>query len=282
MRLRLFRFSNGRLPLSFAALILLGTLLLKLPGVLKHGTLSWIDALFTSCSAVCLNGLAVVPTPEFSFGGKCILLLLIQIGCFGILSLSAIILLAAGRGLSFRDTLVMYDLNDRFSRRCTESLVRTIGLYTAISEAAGAVLMFPGFMLQGFDLPDSLGYAVFYSVGSFCNAGIGPLPSIAEAGRYVQLVSMIQIVLGGVGAYVVYDLLEACRDRSHRIRLHSRIVLWASGILLVGGAAFLWLAGQVPGEGELKFFDALYLSAASRTAPYSRYVPRAFMWWSSR
>ena len=269
MRFRLFRFGNGQLPVSFAVLIAVGTLLLKLPGMLKTGTLSWIDALFTSCSAVCLNGLAVIPTAEFTPAGQFILLALIQIGCFGILSLSAIILLVAGRGLSFSNTLVMYNLNDRFSRRCTESLVRTIAGYTLISEAVGAVLMFPGFMFQGFGFWESLWYALFYSVGSFCNAGIGPLESIAAAGRYVQLVSLILIVLGGLGVYVIYDLLEGFRDPNHRMRLHSRIVLRASLILLAGGAAFLWLAGQVPGDAALGFFDALYLSAAARTAGYS-------------
>ena len=88
MRFRLFRFGNGQLPVSFAALILLGTLLLKLPGMLDEGCLSWTDAFFTSCSALCLNGLAVVPTSEFSFSGQLVLLTLIQVGCFGILSIS--------------------------------------------------------------------------------------------------------------------------------------------------------------------------------------------------
>ena len=269
MRLRIFKFGNGQLPVSFALIILIGALLLRLPGVLKSGTLSWIDALFTSCSAVCLNGLAVAPTAEFSFPGQMLLLLLIQVGCFGILSLSAMVLLMLGRGLSFSNTLVMYNLNDRFSLRCTESLIRTIAIYTFLSEAAGFLLMLPGFLWNGFGWK-SLWYALFYSVGSFCNSGMGPLPGgMAQAGRYVQAVSMVLIVLGGLGVYVIYDLLEMVRDRNHRMRLHSRIVLWTSGILLAGGAAVLWLAGQGPGDAALGGFDAMFLSVSSRTAGYS-------------
>ena len=204
MQNRSFRFGNSLLPLSFAGLILLGALLLKLPGMLEDRQLSWIDALFTSCSAVCLNGLAVIPTSEFSFSGQLVLLVLIQIGCFGIVSLSAIVLLMAGKGLSFSNNLVMYKLNDSFSRGGTEALVRTIAIYTLVSEAVGFLLMLPGFLMQGFGW-SSIWYALFYSIGSFCNSGMGPLPhGIADAGRYVQTVSMALIVLGGMlGAVVV-------------------------------------------------------------------------------
>ena len=103
MRLSLLK--KGQLPLSFAALILFGVLLLQLPGVLRSGErLSLLDTVFTACSAVCLNGLAVIPLTEFSFLGQIIILLLIQLGCFGILALSAMILLMLGRGLSFSNT----------------------------------------------------------------------------------------------------------------------------------------------------------------------------------
>lgn len=271
MRLRFFRFGNGQLPLSFALLILCGTLLMLLPGVLKSGEMSLIDAVFTSCSAVCLNGLSVIPASEFTFFGQLLLLLLIQVGCFGILSLSAMILLMLGRGLSFSNTLVMYNLNDRFSLGCTEELVRTIAGYTFISEAVGFLLMLPGFLLHGdFGVWESLWYALFYAVGSFCNAGIGPLPGdIADAGRYVQVISIMLIIFGGIGVYVIYDILEMFRDRRHRMRLHSRIVLWSTGILLIAGTLLLWSTSMLPSAETLDFWDALYLSESSRTAGYT-------------
>lgn len=269
MRLSLLK--KGQLPLSFAVLIFFGTLLLLLPGLLcSGGRLSVLDAVFTSCSAVCLNGLAVVPLCEFTFWGQLIILFLIQLGCFGILSLSAIVLLLLGRGLSFSDTLMMYNLNDRFSLRCTESLLRTIATYTLIAEAVGFVLMLPGFLVGGFGFWKSVWYALFYSVGSFCNSGMGPLAGdIADAGRYVQAISIGLIQLGGIGVYVIYDLLQRISRNEHRIRLHSRIVLTTTAVLLLSGMVILYLAGFAPSGEPLKFFDALYLSATARTAGYT-------------
>lgn len=269
MRLNLLK--KGQLPLSFAGLILGGTLLLLLPGLLRNGgRLSVLDAAFTACSAVCLNGLAVVPLHEFNFLGQLIILLLIQLGCFGILALSAIILLMLGRGLSFSDTLVMYNLNDRFSLGCTESLLRTIATYTLISEAAGFVLMLPGFIWGGFGFAESLWYALFYSVGSFCNSGMGPLAGdIADTGRYVQAVSIGLIELGGIGVYVIYDLLQKFNKKEHRIRLHSRIVLTTTAVLLISGMVILYLLSLSPGAETMEFFDALYMSATARTTGYA-------------
>ncbi len=267
MRINLIK--KGGLPLSFAALITAGTLLLMLPGVCKQD-LSLVDAFFTACSAVCLNGLAVIGTYEFTFFGQLIILILIQLGCFGILSLSAMILLLAGRGLSFSDTLLMYNLNDRFSLGSTEAMLKVIAKYTFLCEGIGALLMLPGFIFGGFGFFRSIWLSVFYSVGSFCNAGIGPLRGdIAAAGRYVQCISLTLIFLGGLGIYVIYDLLQMLRDRHHHMRLHSRIVLRCCSVLIICGTLSLYLLSLAPSGSDLKLFDAFYLSITSRTAGYS-------------
>lgn len=267
MRLTLIR--KGGVPLSFAILIIIGTFLLMLPGVCTSG-LTLTDAFFTSCSAVCLNGLMVIGTANFTFAGQFIILVLIQLGCFGILSLTAIVLLLSGKELSVNNTLIMYNLNDRFSLGGTESLMRTIATYTFICEAAGAILMFPGFLIGGFGFLQSLWLALFYSVGSFCNAGIGPLPGdIAQAGRYVQVISLALIFLGGLGVYVIYDLLQMLKNRHHHMRLHSRIVLKCCAVLIVCGTLALYLISMAPSGSDLELFDAFYLSITSRTAGYS-------------
>ena len=267
MRIHLIR--KGGLPLSFAILIAIGTLLLMLPGVCRV-ELPLTDAFFTACSAVCLNGLSTVATADFTFFGQLIILVLIQLGCFGILSLGAFILLLASGELSLDSTLIMYNLNDRFSLGSTESLLRTIANYTFICEAVGAVLMLPGFLCQGFGFFESLWYSVFYAVGSFCNAGIGPLRGdIAVTGRYVQCVSLALIFLGGLGVYVIYDLIQMCRNRHHKMRLHSRIVLRCCSVLIVCGTTMLYLLSLSPDGSDLKLFDAFYLSITSRTAGYS-------------
>ena len=267
MHLDLIR--KGGLPLSFAVLIAMGTALLLIPGVCIR-EISLTDAFFTSCSAVCLNGLMVIGTGEFTFWGQLIILILIQLGCFGILSLTAIVLLLSGKELSMNGTLIMYNLNDRFSLGSTESLMRTIASYTFICELAGAILMFPGFLIGGFGFFRSIWLAIFYSIGSFCNAGIGPLAGdIAEAGRYVQVISLVLIFLGGLGVYVIYDLLQMLKTRHHRMRLHSRIVLKCCMVLIVCGTLSLYFISLAPSGSTLKLFDAFYLSITSRTAGYS-------------
>ena len=265
----LYLIKKGGLPLSFALLIAIGTVLLLLPGVC-NADLGVTDAFFTACSAVCLNGLATVHASEFTLFGQFILLILIQLGCFGILSLSAIILLFAGKSLSFSSTLIMFNLNDRFSLGGTESLLKTIALYTFVTEGVGALLMVPGFLFQGFGFFTSIWYAIFYSVGSFCNAGIGPLPGdIAQAGRYVQTISLVLIFLGGLGIYAIYDLILTMRDPHHKIRLHSRIVLVCCAVLIFTGTLSLYLLSMAPTGCDLHLFDAFYLSITARTAGYS-------------
>jgi trk system potassium uptake protein TrkH len=131
--------------------------------------------------------------------------------------------------------------------------------------------MFPGFLFQGYGFFTSLWYAVFYSVGSFCNAGIGPLPGdIAQAGRYIQVISLILIFLGGLGIYAIYDLLQTARNPGkHRMRLHSRIVLVCCAVLIITGTMSLFLLSMAPTGCDLHFFDAFYLSITARTAGYS-------------
>ena len=253
--------------LSFIGLIVTGTLLLKIPGMYERapgapdvelktgrgpaggagvrpegkmksdpkreagGRLKWVDALFVATSAVCVTGLSPVEMTDFNFFGKLVVLVLIQLGGFGIMTLSAAILLAIGRGLSFSDALMVSNLNESFSLRGTESLLRMVVTYTIVAEAAGALLMLPGMVvfeygeLQQLPASDStilealrltvgsfargFGDAVFLSVSSFCNAGFSPVAdNLAKVGRWVQFVSLLLMITGGIGIYVVYDLRQ--------------------------------------------------------------------------
>ena len=263
------------LLLSFGALILIGMLLLLLPGILHHGRLSLADALFMSCSAVCLNGLATVPLTQFTFGGQLILLVLVQCGSIGIMSLSAAVMLMLGRNLSFSDTLMLNNLNDRFTLRGTENLTRMVLNYTLICEAAGALLMFPAFLIAGKGFFTSLWYSLFFSIASFCNSGLSLMPgSMANVGRFIQSISMIEMFLGGLGVYVIYDLHQKLRERHHRVRLHTRLVLSMAILLVITGTLLLWLLSRTDSEtAMLKWFDALFLSVACRTTGYSTIDP---------
>jgi len=255
---------------SFAGLIAAGTLLLELPWAYR-GVLSWPDACFMATSAVCVTGLATVPVGDFTWFGQTVLLLLIQLGGIGIMTLSASILLLVGRGLSFSDTLLISSLSDNFSLPRTEGLVRTVVQYTLVSEAIGFLLLLPGFWGR-YPLQEAMWYSLFHSVSAFCNAGLSPLPdSLIGQGRWTQGVIAGLIIFGGLGVYVIYDLLLVLRRRQYRLRVHSRVVLFATLILIVAGTLLLWLIGQGRMH-PIAWFDAFFQSVTARTAGFNSVV----------
>ncbi|MDR0933380.1 MAG: hypothetical protein LBM70_10250 [Victivallales bacterium] len=253
--------------LAFVVLIVVGTLLLKLPWSYA-GDLPWVDAFFAATSAVCVTGLASVSVCDFTWFGQLIILLLIQFGGIGIMTLSALILLLLGRGLSFSNTLLMSTLTDNFSLRGTEGLIRTVVEYALFSEAVGFLLLLPGFWAK-YAWDEAIWYSVFHSISAFCNAGISPLPdSMIGQARWTQMVIAALIVLGGVGVYVIYDLLMAFRRKDYRLRVHSRVVLTTTLILIVGGTVLLWLNGLAKGT-NLSWYDAIFQSISARTAGFN-------------
>ena len=251
--------------LSFGMLILLGTLLLKIPGMYRPGPLSWVDALFTSTSSVCVTGLTVKSISDFSFFGQLVVMLLIQAGGLGIMTLSASILLALGRGLSFGNSLMISNLNDKFSLRGTESLLRTVMIYTFAAEAAGFLALLPGMWFSGIGFWKGLWGALFMTVSSFCNAGMTPFPdSLVGISRAAQLVCALLAITGGLGVYVIYDLLQAARRRQTRLRVHSKLVLYTTVTLLVVGTVAIWSFGWAT-DKKLSWFDAFFFAVTSRT-----------------
>ena len=201
---------------SFAALIFFGTLLLKLPFILKSGeSLSWIDALFTATTSVCVTGLTTVNLADFTWLGQMIVTCLIQLGGIGIMTLSASILLALGKGLSFSNSLMVSHLNDNFSLRGSESLTRTVIHYTLGCELIGFVVIFVGFMIERRgEIWLSLWQSVMLAVSGFCNAGLSPFKdSLISCGRVTQFGVCCEGILGGLGVYVIYDILQVLKKK---------------------------------------------------------------------
>jgi len=251
--------------LSFACLIGVGTLLLKIPGMFRGGDLSWVDSLFTATTSICITGLTVRPVTEFSFAGQLVIMLLIQAGGLGIMTLSASILLALGRGLSFSDSLLISNLNDKFSLRGTESLLRTVMVYTFVAEAVGFLLLLPGVLISDVDVLEGIWGALFLSVSSFCNAGLTTFrDSLVGIHRSAQLVSSLLSITGGLGVYVIYDLTQVARRRKNRLRVHSKLVLYTTAFLLIFGTLALWTFGRASGR-PLDWFDAYCFAVFSRT-----------------
>lgn len=273
--------------LSFIVLIVVGALLLLIPGMYKE-RLHWLDALFTSTSAVCVTGLACKPISSFSFWGQLVILLLIQLGGLGIMTLSASILLALGRGLSFSNSLMVSNLNDNFSLRGTESLLRTVMIYTFVAEGVGFIAILPGMLysnIDGFGTWEKLWGSLFLSVSSFCNSGMTTFPDSLESVHWAaKLPAALLAITGGLGVYVIYDLVQTWHDRTHRLRVHSRLVICTTFVLLAAGTIAIFflsnnseLSNNVAKAGNhvakvkdgLGWFDAFCFSVTSRTCGWN-------------
>ncbi|MBQ7696304.1 MAG: hypothetical protein IJT50_14415 [Lentisphaeria bacterium] len=269
---------------TFAAMIAAGIGLLLLPWQASGSPRAAVDSVFTAVSAVCVTGLVTIDVSKISWPEQLIVITLVQLGALGIMTLSASILLALGKGLSFSNTLMISNLNDNFSLRRTEGLTRVVIRYTFFCEAVGAVFIYLGLMLNdpgssGFGLGQigspkcyliNAWHAVFLAISGFCNAGFSPYPdSLFLTNPLVQLTVAGLVVMGGLGVYVIYDLLELFRGRRHYLRLHSKVVLATSCILVIVGTGLLWLLSR---DGkELSFLDAFCLSVYSRTAGFSSF-----------
>ncbi|MBP1691735.1 MAG: H(+)-transporting two-sector ATPase, partial [Bacteroidetes bacterium] len=240
---------------------------------------------FTSVSAVCVTGLTVVDTAvTFTRTGHVILLFLIQCGGLGIMTLTTFFAFMAGGRGSLKQYSTMQSLLGEENIGKIRSVVLQIGMATLLIEAAGAIAIW--FSLEGVEFAsarDRIFFSIFHSVSAFCNAGFA-LPSDGLAAAPLQANTpflstiMILIVLGGLGFPVLLNIWRILPGGStpllqRRLSLHTLLVLMATGILIVGGTAgiFLieqdgWLAGL---SGPDKLFTALFHSVSARTAGFN-------------
>ena len=262
---------------SFLLVIAVGTLLLTLPISSRTGRLGVIDALFTATSATCVTGLVVRDTwSQFSLFGQVIILMLIQVGGLGLVTLTSFFALAARRRMGFRDLRLLGEsVSADGLSKATEVLKIVIKLAAAF-EAAGIVLLLFAFVPQ-FGA-EGVWVSVFTAISAFCNAGFdlfgrfGAYSSLVPYvnNYYVQAVIMFMIMAGGLGFMVWVELAEYRKKR--RLSLHAKVVLQFSVIFWVGGAVLLALLEwsnprtmgglSVPG----KIMAALFQSVSTRTA----------------
>ncbi len=257
------RISQWFVFIGFLLLILAGGAVLSLD--LTHKTpVSFIDALFTSTSAVCVTGLLTVPTSSYSIFGHVTLLILIQLGGLGIMSFtSGVVLLLRGE-LNLKERMITAGATDTLSLRDLEGLLVLIVKYTLVVEAIGAILLFPGFLSTGKPVGLSAYLAVFHAVSAFCNAGFSPFDSsLIGLPAYIKIVIAFLVMLGGIGFYVVYNLNEVRRGVK-RISLHSRLVLYFTVALVLGGAALIFLFEK----GSVSPVDAFFQAVTCRSAGF--------------
>lgn len=281
LRSLLPRSPEGLLAGSFAALIAAGAMLLWLP-FSHHGAVGPLEALFTSTSAVCVTGLAVVDTgTAFTPAGQLVILLLIQMGGLGVMTFAALAYQLMGRRLSLRahaalaDALVQRDVAGELGETF-RGILRTV----LVLEGIGAAALFVG-LAPRFGAGHAAWSSLFHSVSAFCNAGFSLYPdSLVSLRGNLLVVGAVAalIVLGGIGHPVlreVWRTLRAAPDGCVRSRfaalsLHSRVALLTSAALLVGGAAAILTLGLTPDEsGAGTIGAAVFQSVTARTAGFN-------------
>lgn len=284
------RFSLSRLTparillLGYAAIILIGALLLCLP--VSSRAREWtpfLSALFTATSATCVTGLIVVPTvTHWSLFGQLILLVLIQIGGMGFLTMGIMITILTRRRIGLRQRYSMQESISAPNLGGIVRLTRFIFRGVLLFEGAGALLLALRFIpIEGMGFFRGLYYAIFHSVSAFCNAGFDLFGSSGPAGSIsgfvgdplVNIVLMLLIVIGGLGFFVWEDL-SRCRLHFARWKLHTKLVVVASLVLIfVPAALMLYFDWDAPGMAQLslheRVFAALFQSVSARTAGFN-------------
>ncbi len=262
---------------AFALAIFTGTALLSLPVSTNDGAgASFFDSLFTSTSAVCVTGLVVKDTWRYwSLFGRTVILLLIQIGGLGIVTVTLLIFMLSGRKISLSQRLIMKDAISADRVGGILKLTSFILKFTLVFEALGSLILYPVFSKE-YGKVNGLGYAVFHSVSAFCNAGFdlmgihGDYSSLCPYADnvIVNLVIMLLIVCGGLG-FITWKETGLNRWKWRSYSLQSRSVIFMTVILITVPAVYFYFFefGSLP-AGE-RLLSSFFQSVTTRTAGFN-------------
>lgn len=264
---------------GFIAVTLIGTVLLYLPFATASGrSLTWMDALFTATSAVCVTGLIVKDTPvDFSLFGQIVILILIQIGGLGYTTAATSIFLLLGKRISIRERLVMKEALNVLSTEGILRLTRWIVLITLVVELVGAMLLFFRFW-RDFDFLNAIYLGIFHSISAFNNAGFSLFSNNLVNYRddlVVNLVVPALIILGGIGFIVYGEIIQYYfKKEIHRLSVHTRLVLIMTMLLIVTGTLLIYLFesgnGTMQGlTGWEQLMTSFFHSVSARTAGFN-------------
>lgn len=263
--------------LGFAGVILAGALLLMLPISSKAGILTpFNEALFTSTSAVCVTGLVVQDTATYwSWFGQSVILILIQIGGLGVITIAAAFALLSGRRISLMQRSVM---QEAIAAPKVGGIVRLTGFVlraTFLIELTGALVMMPVFA-KDFGAK-GIWMSVFHSVSAFCNAGFDLMGT--ESVKYASLTSyvsnpvintmiMLLIIIGGLGFLTWEDVLKK-KFHFNSYRMQSKVILVSTALLILVPAAFFFFMDFADMTLKERIFSSLFQSVTPRTAGFN-------------
>lgn len=270
------------IALGFIAIILFGACLLSLPMASRyHGSVSFLDALFTATTATCVTGLVVYDTfSAWTLFGQLVILCLIQVGGLGFMSVAMLFSMMINRRIGFRERMLLSEAISLSSVSGVVRMMRSVIVCTFVFESVGAVLLATRFVPE-FGWMEGIYNAIFHSVSAFCNAGIdlmgkkGQFSSLTSySGDFIVNFTICALItIGGLGFFVWEDLYRFRQRR--RLRLHTKLVLIISGFLVAAGTLLIFIfehdnpatLGHMP--LWKKWMAALFQSVTTRTAGFN-------------
>ncbi len=272
---------------GFLGFIILGALLLSLPAATTApGGISFLDAAFTSTSAVCVTGLVVVDTGTvYTLFGQIVILFLIQIGGLGFMTIMSLVFILVGKRITLSERMIIKEALNEFNLSGLVKMILKILVVTLTMEVLGAAVLATRFVPQ-FGL-HGVYYSVFHSVSAFCNAGFDVLGAVSGefssmsmfiSDPVINLTLIVLIVMGGLGFVVLTDIFSIERIKTrHRLTQYSKLVLAATGVLIAAGllVVFLFELGnpKTLGSDGLdttgKIFGGIFQAITPRTAGFS-------------
>ena len=265
---------------SFLALIFMGALILCLPCMVQNRPgLNLIEAFFTATAAVCVTGLELVSTSqEFTWFGQLIIILLVQIGGLGFMTLTSLIFRLFHRRFGLRDRLLLAEQMQQDHLQDAVSLMRSVSLITLISEGSGAFLLALRFVPQ-YGLLRGSWYSIFHSISAFCSAGYTCFDLNILTNHnglqdpYVMIILAILVIIGGLGFPIIVDLNQ--KRKFSKLSLHSRMVLLTTGVLIAfGSMSFLFSEFNNPSSLQnytwpMRILLSLFHGVSPRSAGFS-------------
>jgi len=269
--------SSQIIVLGFLGAILLGALLLMLPFSTADGKgASFTDALFTATSATCVTGLIVQDTATYwSWFGQAIILLMIQIGGMGVVTIAVAISVASGKKIGLMQRSTMQEAISAPQMGGIVKLTSFILKTTAIIEGTGAVIMAPVFIKE-FGFPKGIWYAVFHSISAFCNAGfdlMGAKQKYSSLTYFIDnplinITIMALIIVGGIG-FLVWQDVKVNKFHLRKYRMQSKLVLITSAILIILPAISFFVSDFSGMPLKTRIFSSIFQSVTTRTAGFN-------------
>ena len=264
--------------LGFAITIIFGSLLLMIPQATQSGKISYIDALFTSTSAVCVTGLIVQDTATyFTDLGKIVILILIQIGGLGIMTIGSIFGLILGRKIHIKDK---FYINTSFGSKqpfsASKFFMVIAGTTFTIEFIGFTILTFIFYLKHAFPFKTSMTFSLFHTVSAFNNAGFSIFSNNFESFSSdipLNLIIMTLIVLGGIGFPVISEIITFRRIR--HFSLHAKVVMTVTAILILTGAVMFFILEFNNPESiankplPTKILASFFQSVTARTAGFN-------------